>query len=661
MSVGGLVSGLDTNTIITKVMDLARQPETELSDEKTAAQAKLAAWQDLNTRVLAVKMKAAAIADASDFGLLSATSSNEDVLTATASSSATPGTYYVKVTSRAQSHQVASQAGAYTSLYDVVGTGTVHIAQQNGSSFDVTLDSNNSTLVGLRDAINNAGEGVKATIINAGSTDSPSYRMLLTSTTAGTDNAMTTMDTSGLSGGTAPVFDLNNPVQTATSATVEMGDGAGKITVNSNSNSITGLIPGVTLNIASADTSQTITVDVARDTSTIKKTIEDFVTQYNDLAENIAKQFQYDSTTSTSGTLMGDFQLQSLQMDIESAVSSSVEGLSSQYSALSTIGITRDTSGDLTIDDSKLSAALENHIDDVTKIFSSSMQSNNSYVSYLASTSDTQPSGKTGWQIDVTQAARRAQVTAGTAMTSPLDANESLTVNGKTINLTKNMDIDAVISAINSHSTDTNVVALKTGADGTGTGDYLTLRRVQYGSSYDVSVVSNLSHTAGNTSGLGNGEIKATDTTKAEDGLGQVMAGLNVAGTINGETATGNGQILTLNSISSTNAAKGLSVLVTATSPFDSATVTFTKGVGARLTDLLATATSTTGVVTTAEDGINSQIDDLTKSIADMESRLSDQEARLTTEFNDMESKLAELQSQGNYLTAQFAAMNKST
>jgi len=65
MSVGGLVSGLKTDEIIAKIMEYARRPQDKLKAEKAEAQAKLAIWQDLNTRVLALKLKADAIADVS--------------------------------------------------------------------------------------------------------------------------------------------------------------------------------------------------------------------------------------------------------------------------------------------------------------------------------------------------------------------------------------------------------------------------------------------------------------------------------------------------------------------------------------------------------------------------------------------------------------------
>jgi flagellar hook-associated protein 2 len=657
MSVGGLVSGLKTDEIIAKIMEYARRPQDKLKAEKAEAQAKLAIWQDLNTRVLALKLKADAIADAADFQTAKVTSSDESVLTASAYGSATPGSYYLKVTSRAQSHQVASQSGAYTSLNDVVGVGNVNITLADGTSFTVTLDSNNNTLAGLRDAINKANKGIKASIVNVGTTESPNYRMLLTSADTGLARRMTSVDTSGLTGGTAPVFDLENPVQAASDAVVEIGEGAGKITIARSSNTISDIIPGVNVNIVSADATKTIRINVVSDTSKVKAAIESFVSQYNELVDVIDAQFKYDAKTGTSGALMGDYQLQSVQQDLQSAVSRVVEGLNSQFSALSSIGITLDSSGHLKIDNERLAEALNGNLESVARLFSVGLDSNSAYVSFFTSTADTKSSGRAGWIVEITQNARRAQVTAGSELTGTLDADEVLTINGKYIRLSAGMNIDDVVAEINRYSSDTNVMALKTDATGTGTGNYLTLRSVRYGSAYSFTVVSNRSFAAGVTTGVGNQIVTPADPD-GESGLGQGMVGLDVAGKINGETAIGKGQILSLDSAK--NAANGLSLSISPNAPLGSVKVVYTKGIGAALRDMLNGMTSSTGIITTAQNGINDRIRELDDAIADWDNRLAEQEARLYEKFNAMESRLAELQRQGNYLLAQFSAMNKS-
>jgi flagellar hook-associated protein 2 len=659
MSITGLSSGLKTDEIIAKIMEYASRPKARLQQQKSEAQTRLAAWQDINTRLLALKVKSESIADLTDFQAMTVSSSDSSLLTATASTGASPGTYYVKVVSRAQCHQVSSQSGVYTSLNDVVGTGTVSITLANGTSFQVTIDSSNNTLTGLANAINKADKGVKATIVNAGTASAPDYRLILTSREAGPENQITSVDTSGLEGGTAPVFDLDNPLQVASSAVLELGEGSGKITVVKNTNTITDLIPGITLNVLSADSSKTIKIEVSADTTSIRKAIESFVEQYNDLVKVINGQFTYDVDTGDTPPLFGDFRLQSLQSDIISTLAGKVSGLSSSLNALATIGITQDTTGQLVVDSSTLDSALQNNLPGVARLFSAGIDSSSSFVTFLASTTDTRPSGSAGWVVEVTQPARRAQVTAGVAMTEPLSADETIYVNGRSIGLTAGMDIDSVIATINSYSSQTNVIAVKTGANGSGEGNYITFRHLQYGSAYKVSVVSNRSSSLVGTTGIGN-VLATSDEPAGESGSGQGLTGLDVSGTINGEAATGKGQILTLRS-NSGNAANGLSLLVTAKEPLSNVRVVFTKGVGAAIRDLLSAATSVTGTVSQAQKSLNDAIAQIDEDIADWNTRLSDQEARLYEQFNRLEVQLSKLQQQGNYISAQLAALNKKT
>ncbi|MDH7602122.1 MAG: flagellar filament capping protein FliD [Armatimonadota bacterium] len=659
MSVSGLVSGLKTDEIIAKVMEYAARPKARLQSQKAEMQQRLAAWQDINTRLLALKVKSESIADLADFQAMTASTSDSNVMTATASTGASPGVYYIKVISKAQSHQVSSQAGAYTSVNDIVGTGTVRIALANGTSFEVNVDSANNTLSGLANLINKADKGVKATIVNAGTASSPDYRLILTSAQAGTENRMTSVDTSGLTGGTAPVFDLDNPLQAASSAVLEIGEGSGKITVIKDSNTVTDLIPGVTLNILSADSTKTIRIEVSADITSIRKAIENFVEQYNDVAKAIGSQFDYDSTTGETPPLFADFRLQTVQADIVSTLTGRVSGLTSSLNALATIGITQDTTGQLVIDYSTLDSVLQNNLTQVARVFGAGIESSSAHITFLASTADTKPSGNTGWQVEVIQPARRAQVTAGVAMLEPLSADETLYVNGKSIRLTAGMSIDEVVAVINSYSNQTSVVALKTGADGTGEGNYITFRHLQYGSAYKVTVVSSRSLSGGGTTGVGI-QLVSSDDPAGESGQGQGLTGLDVAGTINGETAVGRGQILTLRSNQNANPANGLSLLVTATEPLSGAKVVFTKGVGTALRELLNAMTSATGAVSQAQSSLNDAISKIDAEIADWDTRLSEQEARLYDQFNRLEAQLAKLQQQGNYISAQLAALSGS-
>jgi len=655
MSISGITSGLDTEAIIEKIMEYSSKNKEAIEADKSVAEAQLAIWQSINLGVLALNTACASIADATDFQTHTTTSSDEDILTASASTSATPGSYYLSVMQIAQVHQVScSETNTYSSTNDIVGTGTISFtfSESPTSDFTVELDENNNTLTGLCNAINKADKGVQASIINIGTSSSPKYQLLLTSEESGADSQFSV--SCDLTGGTAP--DLSRVVQQGQDALIKFGTGEDAIEVTKSSNKITDLISGVTLNLESANSAETVKVKIERDTDSVKSAIESFVEQYNTFMETIEEQFTYNADTEESGTLFGDYKLQTVQQDIISAISNIVAGLGSDIKSLSTIGITHDTDGYLQIDDDTLSEALEENPDNIMRLFSAGMDSDSAYVTYAASTADTQATGSS-WSVLITQPATQAWVTAGTAMTGTLGADEKLTIKGKDIQLEAGWDINRVIQEINSYSNETGVTVSATGADGTGTGSYLTFKSVRYGSSPSFSVRSNVSYTTGTSTGIGTVLIapNATGGERSDDeefeGYGSV--GVDVAGTINNATCTGSGQILTVKD--EDDEAYGLSLVITGSSTLTTS-VKFTEGVGDRLRDLLNEMTSSTGIVTQAQDSLNTKISDYEDDIANEEEKLVIKEEQLWEKFNEMESKLSDLQSQGDWLAAALSS-----
>lgn len=679
-SVNGLVSGLDTSAIITKMIAMAQQPQAKLQADKVEAQNKLATWQDLNTRVLAFKTKADSLAVSGAFTQCNANSTNMSVVQAVAGTSATPGTYYLTVKSRAQSHQVAAMAKgatptAFTSATDDVGTGKLSFEFDADSTknFDVTLDATNNTLTGLRDAINKANKGMQASIVNSGSAMSPAYQLVLSTTDTGAASEFTVDNADG-----GVKIDFSTVIQKGSDAEITLGGGGAgttPISVSKNTNSFDDLIPGVTLNILNPDKDATVKIEVARNTGVIKNSIQDFVQSYNDLADAIGQQSTYDSTSKQGGVLLGNWDLQSVQMTLSSIANSVIPGLDKHFSALATIGITQDTAGHLVIDDAALTKAVSDNLTDVSNLFSSSMTSDSSGISFVNATSDTHASPAAGWDVNITQAARQAQVTAGAAMKNALGADETLNIalasdstKNKAITLKKDWTLSQVVTEINKYSDQTGASAVATDANGVVNADssqntYLTLRSTRYGKVSDVRVYSSLaSGTDENTTGIGSKAVSAKDAESAagDSGNGHFLAGLDVEGTINGEACTGTGQALTVTSLAANSTAKGLTLLIGSTAP-TSSKVHFTKGLATSLRDTIISMTSSGGAFKNAQDALTKQMTDLDDTIASMQVSLDAQQEKLYAQFNAMESQMGQLQSQGNYLTQQFAAMNKST
>jgi flagellar hook-associated protein 2 len=272
ISVGGLISGLNTSQIIQGLLAVQQQQITAVESRQSAVQAQETAYKALQAQLLSLQASVGQLAQTTNgpFDGRTATSSNQAVLTAAASSSAAPGVYSLTVGSLAQANEIDSQG--FAGLTRQITTGSLTVGS-GGKSATITIDGSNNTLQGLAAAINTAGVGVSAVVINTGAAGQP-YRLLLTATQTGTANAIT-LDTTGLgaTSGSAvrPSFGVGDAVPASTNqgtAALTAGGaytGAAGDTFTFTVDSITGggdLSGGgtVTLKYHNANNSQTGTV-----------------------------------------------------------------------------------------------------------------------------------------------------------------------------------------------------------------------------------------------------------------------------------------------------------------------------------------------------------------------------------------------------------------
>src|SRR5512141_3143176 len=200
-------TALDVPTLVSQLMAVERQPIDKLNTQVSAYQAKISSFGTLSSLVSSFQTASQNLS--TSLQKFAATPSDPSVLSATAGSTAVPGTYTLNVSQLAQSQnliaagQTSSTAAigggtATTVTFDfgTISGGTLTNGVYSGSTFtsngsgtkSITIDSTNNTLAGIRDAINAAGMGVTATIVNDGS--STPYRLVLTSTSSGVSNSL---------------------------------------------------------------------------------------------------------------------------------------------------------------------------------------------------------------------------------------------------------------------------------------------------------------------------------------------------------------------------------------------------------------------------------------------------------------------------------------
>lgn len=234
----------------------------------------------------------------------------------------------------------------------------------------ITIDSTNNTLAGIRDAINAAGMGITASIINDGS--AAPYRLMLASSSTGASNSIKITST-----GDAAIGSLlsNDPTSLATQNLAESATAKNAvmkvngITVTKSSNTVTDAIQGVTLNLNKLTTS-TLSLNVTRDTTTVSNSISAFVKAFNDLNSTLKNLSSYDAANKKGAVLQGDATVRTLQAQLRNMLSTAVSGAGS-LTSLASIGASFQRDGTLYLDTTKLSTAMTNSFSNVSTLFTS--------------------------------------------------------------------------------------------------------------------------------------------------------------------------------------------------------------------------------------------------------------------------------------------------
>lgn len=364
----GIGSGLDISTLVTELTTAEMSaPNARVTRQQTAVTAQVSAIATLKSALSTFQSSLTSLISGSGFTARTVSSANEDVLTATATSSAALGTYRVQVQQLAQSQQLIS--GNFTGGSSaVVGTGTLSFSSGD-KSFSITVDSTNNTLAGIRDAINSASDNqsVSATLVYGQS----GAQLVLTSLATGED-ASVTVETTGGDGGLAQLtYGSGNTShyteeQAAQDAIVMISG----VEHHSSTNQVKDAIDGVTLSLVSSEPDTDISLTIGNDTDLVVSMVQSFVTAYNTMQTSLASLDSYDSATDTKGALFGDAMYSGLKNQLRHALSDSVSNVTGVYNSLAALGITTGVDGKLSVDDTKLHTALSSDFKAVSKVFS---------------------------------------------------------------------------------------------------------------------------------------------------------------------------------------------------------------------------------------------------------------------------------------------------
>lgn len=391
----GLGSGLDIKSIVEALVNADVAPAAaRLNRQELRLNTQLSALGVVKSSLDKLQNTLNKLGSLSDFYAKSATVSDNSILSANLDSNASNGSYQIEVGKLAQKQNLASAAVA--SANTVIGSGviTINFGTYNDGQTTFTdnpdkdplvinLSPTQNTLAAIRDAINASNKGVSASIVQ----DSQGARLTLSSPATGKDFAMKIMvtdddathtNTSGLSAlAFDPTTGVNSMTQTVAAQNSEVLING--LALSQASNQLKDAIAGVTLDLKKAQPGSPIFLTIAQNQSQITTQLNDFIKQFNDTITTINNITGYNPETKKGGVMQSDAGIRSLKFSLNQIASQVIQP-DSPLRSLADLGITSDSKGFLSLKQSVLDNALNNHFDDIGHLFAQTATATDSGV-----------------------------------------------------------------------------------------------------------------------------------------------------------------------------------------------------------------------------------------------------------------------------------------
>lgn len=660
----GLGSNLDVNGIVSQLMSVEQQPLAALQKKQASYNAQLSAIGSVKGALSNFQSVLKSLSDINKFQNTTATSSDAAVVTAATGKGAVAGSYSIEVKQLAQPQKLAS--GGFTDTSTLLGggvltfdlgtiTGTVgpdgkypsgsFKNNENGTT-SITIDPAKSSLADIRDAINTANFGVKATIVNDGG-EKP-YRLVLSSNKTGVTNSIQIKTDSGSALAEHFTHDISGGAATQAFTETAAAQNAlftvDGVSISKTTNTADDVVAGLTFTLNKTNVGSKATINVAQDTAGVQGAVGQFVFAYNQVMGTLRGVSAYDPATKRAAALNGDPAVRSIQTAIRGMLNTPVAGGASAFTALPQIGVTIQKDGSMALDNAKLSAAITSNGAQIAGLFAGVGSTSDNGVKYVTATSDTVANS---YELNITKMATQASVASdGPSSLNYVDGvDDILTVN------VNGLDVNVKLKAGTYASADALATDLQSkinGYQGMSSGGHKVLVTNNNGV---LTLSSNLFGSVSSITVGGSAAAKLLGTTPNK------IAGQDVEGSLGGAAANGSGQTLTG---SAASPSAGLQVQVTSGIASARGTVNYSKGYAAQLDSLVSEFLGTTGAVASKVDGINASIKTLTSKQQTLSDRLDTLEKRYRTQFTALDVSLSSMTSTSNYLAQQLAALQSS-
>ena len=357
--------GLNVTTLVNQLLNQKSGQLQEWDQEQYTLQSQASLLTSINSDLSNLATAVSALSD--PLGALTgqqAVSSNSSVLSATADTSAAAGVHQITVTSLATAGTVYTGAlkdGATSFLASGSTTGDIQlqVGGSTGASHDIQIAAgSNDTLNTLAAYINKQSWGITANVV----TDATGARLALYSQATGATGALaitnndTALSFSTPSGGTNAALTIDG------------------IPYSSATNTISGAIPGVSLNLTGTSAAGSVQLTVGPNTAQATQAINSFVAAYNQVINDINQQYTVNTATNSEGPLGSDSSLRQLQSSLLADVTYATPG-SGGYTNLAALGIGMNNDGTLTVNSAQLSSALSSDPSAFVSFFQNATQS----------------------------------------------------------------------------------------------------------------------------------------------------------------------------------------------------------------------------------------------------------------------------------------------
>jgi len=404
-NITGLSSGLQWADTVKLLMDLENRPVDSLRTRKTTFQSQLTNWGAIESKLAAVKSASEAVDTSDELLAKSIKSSDSDILSATADSTAIAGTHDVLVNQLATSNVIAHKTGwadADTTAVNSSGVNKSFSIDYAGTAYTFVIPSG-STLTDLVNLINNDPDnpGVGASILNDGSGGAAPYHLVLSGDEAGAVNIVTIIDTVGnpTDLGTGTEFDAAewDETQAAQNAEIRVDGfpdpswGWANPWIECDSNSVSDIIPGVTLNLKDVSVTTPIKIEISLDKAAAKAKVDALVKAFNDVVGTINTLTSYNTETNTAGPLASDAFARTIRSELTSILASNIPGTSDsdRFRSLGEVGVEITSGGQIELDATKFNEALDTDAMGVARLFVFDSASTSSFVSVAGHSDDT--------------------------------------------------------------------------------------------------------------------------------------------------------------------------------------------------------------------------------------------------------------------------------